>query len=139
MNNYVVTHLHSDMSNGFTTIDSVTKFQDYINKAKQLNMKAIAFTEHGNMFSWMKKMDACNEAGIKFIHGVEAYITESLDEKIRDNYHCCLYALNTEGLFELNELMSKAGNRKDGHFYFSPRITFEEYFKIDLGNVNLTC
>jgi len=36
MNNYTIIHLHSDLSNGTTNIDSITKFEKYINKAKEL-------------------------------------------------------------------------------------------------------
>ena len=31
---------------------------------KELNMKAIAFSEHGNMFSWEKKMQYCKDNNI---------------------------------------------------------------------------
>ena len=40
--NYVVYHLHSDLSNGVTNVDSVTKFKEYIEKAKEFGMKAMA-------------------------------------------------------------------------------------------------
>ena len=126
INNYTVVHLHSDLSNGTTNIDSVTKFESYIHRAKELNMESIAFTEHGNIFSWEKKLDICKENKIKYIHGVECYITSTLEEKIRDNYHCCIYARNTEGLFELNKLVSNSYNRKDNHFHYTPRILFED-------------
>lgn len=124
--NYTILHLHTDLSNGVTNIDSVTKFEDYIKRAKELNMKNIAFTEHGNIFSWVKKKETCEKNGLKYIHAVEVYITKSLDEKIRDNYHTCLYAKNIDGVKELNALLSKSFDRKDGHFYYAPRITFDE-------------
>ncbi|MFN1845123.1 PHP domain-containing protein [Clostridioides difficile] len=71
----------------------------------------------------------CEKHGIKYIHAVECYITETLDEKIRDNYHCCLYSRNLEGVKELNKLISSSYNRKDNHFYYVPRISFEELIK----------
>lgn len=126
MNNYTVIHLHSDFSNGVTNIDSVTKYHEYIDKAKELGMQAIAFTEHGNVFEYFKKYEYCKSKDIKYIHGVEIYITESLENKIRDNYHCCLYAKNYEGFLEINKLLSIAFDRKDGHYYYAPRITFDE-------------
>lgn len=49
--NYTVYHLHSDLSNGVTNIDSVTKFGEYINRAKECGMKAMAFSEHGSVLS----------------------------------------------------------------------------------------
>ena len=48
MGNYFCYHLHSDLSNAVTNIDSVTKFGEYVDKAKELGMKALAFSEHGS-------------------------------------------------------------------------------------------
>ena len=129
MNNYTVLHLHSDLSNGTTNIDSVTKFEEYILKAKELDMKSIAFTEHGNIFNWVKKKELCEKNQLKYIHACEFYLTETLEEKIRDNYHICLFAKNWNGVKEINKLLSTANNRDDGHFYFVPRITFEELYQ----------
>ena len=128
MNNYTVLHLHSDLSNGVTNIDSVTKFDEYILKAEELNMKAIAFTEHGNVFEWVKKKEYCEKNNLKYIHACEFYLTETIEDKIRDNYHICLFAKNWNGVKEINKLLSIANNRKDGHFYFVPRITLEELY-----------
>ncbi|MEG0087044.1 MAG: PHP domain-containing protein, partial [Niameybacter sp.] len=124
MNNYTITHCHTQLSSGTTNIDSITTYEDYILRAKSLGMKAIAFTEHGNIFSWVKKKLTCEEHGIKYIHAMEAYITKSLDSKVRDNYHCCLYALNHDGVKELNKLSSISFNKE--HKYYAPRITFSE-------------
>lgn len=126
MNNYNVIHLHTDYSNGVTNIDSVTKYNEYIDRAAELNMKAIAFTEHGSLFEWHKKKEYCEKRGLKYIHAVEAYVTETLDETIRDNYHCCLYSKNFDGFLELNKLVSKSFNREDGSYYYNPRITVED-------------
>ena len=124
--NYTIYHLHTDYSNTITNIDSVTKPQDYIKKAKELGMKAIAFSEHGTIADWVKKKDMVEASGMKYIHGVEAYVTKDLNEKVRDNYHVGLYARNYDGVLEINKMLSRAFNREDGHFYYTPRITFEE-------------
>ena len=124
--NYVIYHLHSDLSNGVTNIDSVTKYNEYIDYAASLDMKAMAFSEHGSVFAWLKKKEAIEKASMKYIHAEEFYITETLSEKVRDNYHCVLIARNYDGVLELNKLSSIAFNREDGHFYYAPRITFEE-------------
>ena len=126
MPNYTITHLHTEMSNGVTNIDSITDYKEYIQKAVECNMKAIAFTEHGSVLQWLHKKEECEKNGLKYIHASEVYITESLEEKVRDNYHCCLYALNYDGFLELNKLSSQSFNREDGHFYYMPRITFDE-------------
>lgn len=133
MSNYTIMHLHSMLSNGVTNIDSVTNYQDYVDRAKECGMDAICFTEHGCIFEWLKKKEAVEKAGMKYIHGVEAYITESLDEKKRDNYHCVLIARNYEGFLELNTLVSKSFNRAEVktvgdtvQYYYTPRLTFSE-------------
>lgn len=158
----VIFHLHSQHSNGTTNIDSITPFKKYIAAAKECGMKALAFSEHGNLFEWLHKKEAIEAAGMKYIHAVEAYLTEELyvypevpedlyaewsnmpDEwvqeelhkyceenkrSVRDNYHCVLIAKNYDGVRELNQLMSVAANRKDGHYYFVPRVTFDELFE----------
>ena len=155
--NYVVYHLHSDLSNGVTNIDSVTKYNEYIDYAKSLGMKAMAFSEHGSVLEWVHKKNAIEKAGMKYIHAEEFYVTKELYQypddtelcesllgtdpeeaqkeieeflegnkfQVRDNYHCVLIAKNYEGVKEINALSSKAFVR-DGHFYYQPRITFEE-------------
>lgn len=128
--NYTVYHLHSDLSNGVTNVDSVTKYTEYVNYAASLGMKAMAFSEHGCIFEWVHKKQAIEAAGMKYIHAVEAYLTEDSDieDKNRDNYHCVLIAKNYDGVKELNKMVSKSFNRDDYHFYYMPRITFEELF-----------
>lgn len=122
--NYVVYHLHSDLS----LLDSCTKFEDYIMKAVELGQKAICFTEHGNIMRWVAKKEACDKAGIKYLHGCEVYLTAQLEPKVRDNYHTVLIAKNMQGLRELNQLISTSNT--DNHFYFKPRITFDEFLNI---------
>ena len=124
--NYTILHLHSMLSNGVTNIDSVTRYDQYIDRAAKLGMKAITFSEHGSIFQWVKKKLHTEEMGMKYIHAQEFYLTQTIDEKIRDNYHCLLIAKNYNGVLELNKLSSKAFNRDDNSFYYVPRITIED-------------
>lgn len=124
MNNYTVYHLHSDMS----LLDSCTKYQDYIARAVELGQTAICFTEHGNIFNWVSKKIDCEKAGLKYLHGCEVYLTQQLEPKVRDNYHTILIAKNFDGMLELNSLISKSN--ESSHFYFKPRISFDEFFNI---------
>lgn len=128
LSNYTILHLHSMDSNPYSglQVDSITPFKEYIDEAVKNNMTAIAFTEHGSILNHVAKKQVCDKVGIKYIHGEEFYITESLDEKKRDNYHCCLFAKDKEGFEELNKLSSISMNREDGHFYYNPRLTFDE-------------
>lgn len=78
--NYIMYHCHSD----YSLNDSCTKYQEYVELAVQNGMKAISFSEHGKPLNWTEKWGACKEAGLKYIHSVEIYLTESLEEKVRD-------------------------------------------------------
>ena len=126
--NYVVYHCHSDLSNGVTNVDSVTKYKEYVDKASELGMKAMAFSEHGSVFEWLHKKDYIESKGMKYIHACEVYVTAFPEEKIRDNMHCVLIAKNYDGFKELNKMISKSFNRNDNHFYFTPRIYLDELF-----------
>ena len=121
--NYCIYHLHSDLSNAVTNIDSTTKYYQYIEKAKELGMKAMAFSEHGSVFEWWHKKSAIEASGMKYIHAIEAYLTVTLDEKVRDNYHCVLLAKNYDGFLELNRLVARSFERTDNHYYYVTRIT----------------
>ena len=137
MSNYFCYHIHSDLSNAVTNIDSVTKYQQYVERAKECGMTTFGFSEHGSVMEWWHKKTAIEDAGMKYAHMMECYLTESLDEKVRDNYHCVLIARNYNGFLELNKLMSNSFNRNDNHFYYVPRISFNELFNTS-DNIILT-
>ena len=124
MNDYLMFHLHTD----YSLLDSCTNFQDYIDIAVKNGQKAIAFSEHGKPLGWISKKMACDKAGIRLIHGVEIYLTEQLEEKIRDNFHTILLAKNLDGVLELNRLVSMSCDKE--HFYYVNRITFEEFLAV---------
>lgn len=124
LDNYVCYHLHTENS----LLDSCTNYKLYVDKAVALGQRAIAFTEHGNIYNWIEKKMYCDAKGIKYIHGCEIYLTEQLEPKVRDNYHTILLAKNEDGRKELNLLVGMATN--PDHFYYKPRLSFEEFFNI---------
>ena len=124
MSNYINYHLHSD----YSLLDSCTDFKSYVDLACELGQTAIASTEHGKPLGWVAKKLYCEEKGIKFIHGVEIYLTESHKDRVRDNYHTILLARNHQGLLELNRLVSLSC--REDHFYYVNRLSFEEFFGI---------
>ena len=129
-NNYVIYHLHSDISSAVTNIDSINKPEHYVDYAKTLGMTAMAFSEHGSVMGWKHKKDIIESAGMKYIHACEFYLTEDdmYNEKHRDNYHCVLIAKNYDGVKELNLLSSQSFNRNDWHFYYTPRISVRDLY-----------
>ena len=124
-NNYTIHHIHSDYSNMYM-VDSTTKVEDYVKRAKELGMTAIAFSEHGGIQGWISKKKIVESYNLKYIHGTEMYLTMSLNEKIKDNFHVGIYAKNYDGVLELNKLVSNSYNKEDGHFYYRNRITYDE-------------
>lgn len=76
MSNYVTYHLHTELS----LLDSCTNYKLYVDKAKELGQTAICFTEHGNCYNWIEKKEYCEAQGIKYLHGVEIYLTKELFE-----------------------------------------------------------
>lgn len=122
--NYIVYHLHDETS----LLDSCTNFKLYVDKAVELGQTAIAFTNHGNIYNWVEKKMYVNSKGLKYIHGVEVYLTAQLEPKVRDNYHTILLAKNYEGVKEINMLVGKATDKE--HMYYKPRLSFEEFFNI---------
>lgn len=119
-------HLHVHTT--YSLLDSCTKYKQYIERAVELGQNSIAFTEHGNIYNWIGKYMACKKNNIKYIHGVEVYLTRTSEEKVRDNYHTILLAKNAEGIKEINTIISMSSDEK--HFYYKPRITFDEFLSI---------
>lgn len=118
-------HVHSS----YSLCDSTTDFKKYVDAVAAEGGKAIAFTEHGNIFEWTKKKQYCDKKGIKFVYGIEAYLTLGAEfGKIKDNYHVVLLAKNYKGAQEINMLFSNS--YEDDHYYYKPRITFDEFLNI---------
>lgn len=124
INSYIMYHCHTE----YSLLDSCTKYQDYVDLAVRDGSKALSISEHGKPLNWTEKLNACKQAGIRYIHSVEVYLTETLDEKVRDNYHTVLMARNMDGVRELNALISKSCDKD--HFYYTNRITFDEFLAI---------
>ena len=121
---YIMYHCHSE----YSLLDSCTKYQDYVDLAVRNGQKALSISEHGKPLNWTEKWAACKKAGIRYIHSVEIYLTETLEEKVRDNYHTVLMARNLDGIRELNALVSKSCDKE--HFYYTNRISFDEFLSL---------
>jgi DNA polymerase-3 subunit alpha len=115
------THLHTHST--YSILDGENQLEALVNRVKESGMKQVALTDHGTMMGSLNFYKACKAAGIKPILGVEAYITNDLDdaeEKTRDNNHLVMVAINKTGYLNLLNLVSKAQLQ---NFYFKPRIS----------------
>ena len=67
---FVHLHLHTQ----YSLLDGAIRFDDLIAKARELNMPAVAMTDHGNMFGAAEFYLKCKKAGVKPIIGCELYL-----------------------------------------------------------------
>lgn len=114
------THLH--LHTEYSLLDGANKIKLLAKKVKELGMKSVAMTDHGNMFGTIDFYNTMRAEGIKPIIGMEAYIhnSEELDDKsTKQRFHLCLYAKNDIGYKNLMFLSSQA--YMNG-FYYYPRI-----------------
>lgn len=115
-------HLHNHSENSL--LDGVGVIGEWVKRAKELELPALAITDHGNLNGIQQLIFSCKEEGIKPIVGVEAYIVPNRIIKKHKEYrnHITLLAKNTKGYHNLIKLISQANI--DG-FYNKPRIDFE--------------
>ena len=134
MKQFVHLHLHTE----YSLLDGATRIDDLLLKCKELNMPAVAVTDHGNMYCAWKFLKAAHAAGIKPIIGCEFYMCENLHSVGFDNkeyFHLVLLAKNNIGYYNLCRLNSIAF--VEG-FYYKPRIDFETLQKYSEGLICLS-
>ena len=105
------THLH--LHTQYSLLDGASDIEDVANKAKADGMKAVAITDHGNMFGVKLFHKTLTKAGVKPILGCEAYVArrgmhrkEGPEDK--SGWHLVILAKNQEGYSNLTQLISKA-------------------------------
>jgi DNA polymerase-3 subunit alpha len=95
-----------------------------VKRAKEMEMEALAITDHGVMFGVMEFYMEAKKAGIKPLLGVEAYVApQGIHLKKGDGeksaYHLLLLAKDLEGYRNLCKLSSIAA--LEG-YYYKPRV-----------------
>ena len=119
-------HLHAHSE--YSLKDAVCRINELPAKAASLGMTALALTDHGTMAGVKKFVDSCKRNNIKYILGMEAYMSpESRLKKAKDDkglvsFHLLLLAQNLEGYKNLIRLSSEAYT---SGFYYKPRIDYE--------------
>ena len=69
MTDFVSLHNQTD----FSILDSLSSVKDLFRRAKELEQKAIAITDHGSLACTWDALKASKETGVKLIIGCEFY------------------------------------------------------------------
>ena len=136
--NYVGLHVHTH----YSLMDGVATPEEYVNRAVELGMPALAITDHGSLSGHRELHRIAKAKGIKPILGVEGYMTRDMNDKrakaertdpLDMNYHhIVLLAKNQTGLENLNKINEIAWTEG---FFSKPRFDFDVLKKYKEGLV----
>jgi len=119
------THLH--VHTEYSLLDGAARISELARQAAELEMPALAITDHGVMYGVIDFYKACRKQGVKPVIGCEIYMapgkrTERALGKDDRNNHLVLLAETDEGYRNLVKIVSQANI--DG-FYYKPRADKE--------------
>ncbi len=131
-------HLHNHTH--YSLLDGLTKIPELVDYVKAQGMEAVAVTDHGTMSGLVELYKCCNDAGIKPVLGLEAYVaarkmTDRDPAHDKQRFHITLLAMNNQGFENLCRIMSNAEiNGK----YYKPRTDHDELKKYNEGIICLS-
>ncbi len=101
---FVGLHIHSD----YSLLDGASQLPALVDRAIELDMKAIALTDHGVMYGAIELIKVCRSRNVKPIIGNEMYVMngdiENKDRRKIPKYHQVVLAKNTKGYKNLVKL-----------------------------------
>ncbi|MGI8935414.1 MAG: DNA polymerase III subunit alpha [Phormidesmis sp.] len=99
---FVGLHIHSD----YSLLDGASHIDPLVERALELDMKAIALTDHGVMYGAIELLKVCKKHGIKPIIGNEMYVINGdiTKQERRPKYHQLVLAKNDVGYKNLVKL-----------------------------------
>ena len=124
MKDFVHLHLHTE----YSLLDGATHLDELVDRAQELNMRAVGITDHGNMFGAVAFHDLCRENGLKPILGCEIYVApgsrfeKTMAGREEPYNHLTLLSTNDAGYHNLVKLVSMGYTEG---FYYRPRIDKE--------------
>ena len=121
--NFTHLHVHTE----YSLLDGASRIGELIDEVKKLGMKAVAITDHGQMYGVMEFYKAAKKAGIKPIIGCEVYLAPASRKDMFEvggvrYYHLILLAENETGYRNLVKLVSLANIEGT---YYKPRVDKE--------------
>lgn len=121
---FVHLHVHTD----YSLLDGASSIKTLVSHAKELGMKSLAITDHGNMFGVLRFFRECKNQGIQPIIGCEFYVAQNNRRERTGTefgnkyYHLVLLAKDEQGYHNLMVLTSRSYTEG---MYYKPRIDEE--------------
>jgi DNA polymerase-3 subunit alpha len=120
MPEFVHLHLHTD----YSLLDGACDVDKLVSRVSSVGQKAVAMTDHGNIFGAVSFYTAAKNKGVKPIIGCELYVCKKDDHRAApegDTYnHLLVLAENDEGYRNLVKITSEASLKG---FYYKPRVS----------------
>ena len=132
---FVHLHVHTQ----YSILDGQSAIGDLFARAKELEMPALAITDHGNMYGVKEFLKVAKKfPEVKPIIGCEIYVTRHYDHKLKDKdhrgyYHLILLAKDYNGYKNLMKIVSTG--HIEGKYYEKPRVSHEIVEKYSEGLV----
>jgi DNA polymerase III subunit alpha len=99
---FVGLHIHSD----YSLLDGASQLPKLLDRVVELEMPAIALTDHGVMYGAIELIKVCRSKGVTPIVGNEMYVINGdiTKQERRPRYHQVVLAKNTQGYKNLVKL-----------------------------------
>lgn len=120
MNDFVHLHVHSE----YSLLDGACRIKELVSRAKSLNQKALAITDHGAMYGVIDFYKECKKQGVKPIIGCEVYVSmrtrfDKVYELDSEYNHLTLLCKDETGYKNLIKMVSMSFTEG---FYKKPRV-----------------
>jgi DNA polymerase-3 subunit alpha len=115
---FVHLHVHSE----YSILDGACRIPDLAARAGELEMPAVALTDHGSLAGSVELYKAAGKHGVKPLIGCEVYVADDRRAQQKGYAHLTLLAESNEGYANLIKLAS-AGYLEG--YYYKPRVDWE--------------
>jgi DNA polymerase-3 subunit alpha len=115
---FVHLHVHSE----YSILDGACRVPDLVARAAELEMPAVALTDHGSLAGAVELYREGQKAGVKPIIGLEAYVCDDRRSQTKGYAHLTLLAETNEGYANLIRLATSG--YLEG-YYYKPRVDWE--------------
>ncbi|HXH97030.1 MAG TPA: DNA polymerase III subunit alpha, partial [Gaiellaceae bacterium] len=115
---FVHLHVHSE----YSILDGACRIPELARRAAELEMPAVALTDHGSLAGAIDLYQAARTEGVKPVIGCEVYVADDRHTQRKGYAHLTLLAETTEGYGNLIKLSSLG--YLEG-YYYKPRVDWE--------------